>query len=67
MVELVANAEGWLWSEHLESWLVSDQAYLRLYDRHHQLRLTGEEALAQRAEVLAEKLRSLGVNPDESL
>ena len=40
MVDMVANPAGWLWSEHLESWLVPDQAYLRLYDRHHQLRLT---------------------------
>ena len=60
MVEMAANAEGWLWSEQLESWLVPDQAYLRLYDRQYQLRLTREEALA-------EKLRSLGVNPDEGL
>lgn len=58
MVEMPANQDGWLWSEHLESWLVPDQSYLRLYDRQHQLRLTGEEALA-------EKLRSLGVDPDE--
>ena len=32
--------------------------YLRLYGVNNQQRLTGEEALAQ-------KLRSLGVNPDE--
>jgi Uma2 family endonuclease len=65
MVEMLPNSEGWLWSEQLESWLVPDGAYLRLYDRDHQLRLTGEEAQAQRADVLAEKLRSLGINPDE--
>ena len=114
MVEINANATGWLWSEHLESWLVPDQIYLRLYDREHKMRLTGEEAQARRAEevgeliedalervekaikradeafkqaeevtkqaekatkqaeeatrhaqVLAEKLRSLGINPDE--
>ena len=65
MVEIVANREGWLWSEQLESWLVPDGAYLRLYDRGHQMRLTGEEAQAQRAELLADKLRSLGINPDE--
>lgn len=79
MAALTPTAAGWLWSEQLESWLVPDQAYLRLYDRHHQLCLTGEEAEAQRAEVaeeraeeaikkaeaLAEKLRSLGINPDE--
>ncbi len=93
MVEMGANREGWLWSEQLESWLVPDETYLRLYDQDHQLRLTGEEAQAQRAEIaagqveaaaeqakaaneraevairqaeaLAEKLRSLGINPDE--
>jgi len=72
MVEIAATSTGWLWSEQLESWLVPDQAYLRLYDRHQQVRLTGEEAQtqraeaeAQRAEALAEKLRSLGINPDE--
>jgi Uma2 family endonuclease len=79
MVEMTPSAAGWLWSEQLESWLVPDQTYLRLYDRYHQLRLTGEEAQAQRAEeaaeraeqaaeraqLLAEKLRSLGINPDE--
>ena len=65
MVEIVAASTGWLWSEQLESWLVPDQAYLRLYDRHQQVRLTGEEAQTQRAEALAEKLRSLGINPEE--
>jgi Uma2 family endonuclease len=107
MVEIIANEAGWLWSEHLESWLVPDQIYLRLYDREHKMRLTGEEAEARRAEdavelaeeaheraedafkqaematkqaeeatkqaeeatkhaqVLADKLRSLGINPDE--
>jgi len=53
MVEMEANREGWLWSEQLESWLVPDEAILRLYDRDHQLRLTGEEAQAQRAEIAA--------------
>ena len=79
MVEMVANRKGWLWSEQLESWLVLNEAYLRLYDRDQQMRLTGEEAQAQRAEIeaeraeaairkveaLAEKLCSLGINPDE--
>ena len=60
MIEMTANPEGCLWSNQLASWLVPDQTYLRLYDRQYQLRLTREEALA-------EKLRSLGVNPDESL
>ncbi len=79
MVPLVADPQGRLWSEHLESWLVPNQASLQLYDRHYQLRLTQAEAEAQRADAaaqkadaatrraqaLAEKLRSLGVNPDE--
>ena len=72
MVEIPANEAGWLWSEHLESWLVPDHIYLRLYDREHKMRLTGEEAQTRQAEeatkyaqVLAEKLRSLGINPDE--
>lgn len=96
-----------MWSEQLESWLVPGGAYLRLYDRAWQLRLTQTEAeikksetlsiLAEaerqraeaerqqkeaerqraeaekrradaeqrRAEALAEKLRSLGVDPDQ--
>ena len=53
MVEMGANREGWLWSEQLESWLVPDETYLRLYDQDHQLRLTGEQAQAQRAEIAA--------------
>ena len=107
MVEIPANAAGWLWSDHLESWLVPDHIYLRLYDREHTMRLTEGEAQARRAEeaceqaieerkraeeaceqateerkraeeatkraeeatkqaqVLAEKLRSLGINPDK--
>ncbi len=58
MVEMGANREGWLWSEQLESWLVQDEAYLRLYDQDHQLRLTGEEAQAQRAEIAAEQAKA---------
>jgi hypothetical protein len=72
MRRLVPNKRGRIWSEQLDSWLMPDGSYLRLYDRHNQLRLTGEEAQALRAEaeahkvaILAEKLRSLGINPDE--
>ena len=79
MVPLIANHEGWLWSEQLESWLVPDGIYLRLYDRDHQMRLTEAEAQAQQADIeaeraeaalrkaqaLAEQLRALGINPDE--
>ncbi|NWJ97120.1 MAG: Uma2 family endonuclease [Chloroflexi bacterium] len=35
---------GRLWSNELESWLVPDKYYLRLYDRQNQLRLTRAEA-----------------------
>lgn len=50
---------------YLDSWLVPDEQYLRLYDNHGQLRLTREEAEAKRADALAEKLRSLGIDPDQ--
>ena len=70
--ELFPDEQGRLWSVQLDSWLVPDQMYLRLFDRYHRLRLTGEEAEAQakqaeakRVQALEEKLRSLGVNPDE--
>src|SRR6266568_1262473 len=65
MIALVPDAQGRLWSGHLDSWLVPDAVYLRLYNRNQQQRLTGEEAAQRRAEALAEKLRSLGINPDE--
>jgi Uma2 family endonuclease len=72
MRELSPDEQERLWSVQLDSWLVPDQMYLRLFDRYHHLRLTGEEAQAQarqveakRAQALEEKLRSLGVNPDE--
>ena len=58
MVEMVANAEGWLWSEQLESWLVSDEAYLRLYDREHHMRLTEVQAQTQRAIIEAERAKA---------
>jgi hypothetical protein len=57
--------DGRLWGTKLDSWLVPDGPYLRLYDRDGQMRLTGEEAEARRADILAEKLRSLGINPDQ--
>lgn len=59
LVEIIPNAEGWLWSEQLQCWLVPDGRYLRLYNRQHRLCLTEIQALA-------EKLRALGINPDES-
>src|SRR5260370_21394719 len=44
MVEMGANSEGWLWREQLESWLVTDESYLRLYVLEHHLRLQGEHS-----------------------
>ena len=100
MHPLPLEPDGRLWSRHLESYLVPDRAYLRLYDRAGQLRLTRAEAEKQRADAeaearraetrranaeaearrvemrraevekqcadaLAEKLRSLGIDPDQ--
>jgi Uma2 family endonuclease len=42
--ELVADPRGRLWSEELESWLVPDDAFLRMYDRQGRRRLTEGEA-----------------------
>jgi Uma2 family endonuclease len=76
---LQARRDGRLWSTELDSWLAPEGVFLRLYDRHGNLRLTEAEAMAQqveteaeareaadrRAQILAEKLRSLGVDPDD--
>ena len=55
---LSVGPQGRLWSPHLDSFLVPDGELLRLYDRQGHLRLT-------QTEVLAEKLRSLGIDPDQ--
>ena len=72
MLALLPNEDGSLWSRELDSFLVPDKQMLRLSDRNRQLRLTEAEAEAaarqaaeRRAEALAEKLRSLGVDPDQ--
>jgi Uma2 family endonuclease len=107
MQEIPVRPDGSLWSQHLESFLVPDKQFLRLYDNTWHLRLTQAEAEAQRAEeeaqarhaaemqaqmeaqarhtaemqaqmeaqarhtaekrveALAEKLRSLGIDPDK--
>ncbi len=64
MIEMTADARGWLWSEQLASWLVPEGEHLRLYDREHCLRLTEAQAeallkeqAAERAEELAERAR----------
>lgn len=88
MREMRPRPDGSLWSPSLDSWLVPDGAWLRLYDSAGQLRLTRAEfadhrAIAaeeqaeieaqrartamQQARALAEKLRSLGVDPDQVL
>ena len=63
MQALSLDARGRLWSPRLESFLVPDEEYLRLYDKHGQLRLTKDEAETLRADVEAaarrtEKLRA---------
>ena len=79
MREIPLHPDGSLWSIHLNSFLVPDGKYLRLYDQSRNMRLTKEEAETNRAEAeanraeaeakrvaaLAEKLRSLGIDPDQ--
>lgn len=80
MKEIQPRSDGSLWSSNLESWLVPDEYLLRLYDNAGQLRLTHEEdawrradaaeqtlKAIQRAQVYAEKLRSMGIDPDQVL
>ncbi|MBV9021657.1 MAG: Uma2 family endonuclease [Ktedonobacteraceae bacterium] len=77
--EMPPGPDGRLWSRHLESFLVPDNDYLRLQVGVGQLRLTRAEAMErlaeaeaqradtekQRADALAEKLRALGIDPDQ--
>jgi hypothetical protein len=65
MRAMPVDVSGRLWSPSLDSFLVPEREYLRLYDRNGQPRLTEAEAEARRAEALAEKLRSLGIDPDQ--
>jgi Uma2 family endonuclease len=65
MHPLSLRPHGYLWSVELDSFLLPAGRWLRLYDRSGQLRLTEAEAATQRARLLAEKLRSLGVDPDQ--
>ena len=57
--------DGRLWSSQLDSFLVPDGKFLRLFDRQGLPRLTREEVETLRAEALAEKLRSLGIDPNQ--
>ena len=100
MREMPVGPDASLWSVHLQSVLLPQGKFLRLYDRQGHQRLTPTEVQARRAEVeatraeieakraeiearraeneakraenearraqaMAEKLRSLGINPDQ--
>jgi Uma2 family endonuclease len=55
-VELYPDEYGRIWSEELQSWLVIEVSYLRLYDAEGNMRLTKDEALeVQTAFIEAEK------------
>jgi Uma2 family endonuclease len=70
---IAPDARGWLWCNSLGLWLGPWEGsiqrismnWLRFYDRDGNLVLLPEEAEAQRADRLAQRLRDLGVNPDE--
>jgi Uma2 family endonuclease len=66
MREMRPRPDGGLWSPQLQSMLVPEGDFLRLYDHQGRLRLTQAEAEAERAHLMAEKLRSLGIDPDQS-
>ena len=72
MREMPVDASGRLWSPSLDSLLAPEREYLRLYKRNGQPHPTEAEAQKQRADAaarrvdaLAEKLRSLGIDPDQ--
>ena len=93
LLNLPLRSDGSLWSPHLDSFLIPDGAYLRLYDSFWRLRLTEAEAEAEarraalhlaeveaearraalrlakaeaeKARTFAEKLRSLGIDPEQ--
>lgn len=61
-VEIEPNADGWVWSEELQNWLVEDGRFLRMYNRAGERLLTGEEEAellrnqAERTEAEVEQL-----------
>lgn len=59
MEEMQLDEQGRLWSEQLQSWLVSDDDYLRLYDSEGQRRLTEAEAREEHEQELEQKTWSL--------
>ncbi|MDJ0597739.1 MAG: Uma2 family endonuclease [Crocosphaera sp.] len=65
--EIMPNPSGLYWSETLELYLGIHQGKLRYFTPEEELILTPEETALQaqeRAEKLANKLRELGINPD---
>jgi Uma2 family endonuclease len=77
MCEMPPLTDSSLWSVHLNSFLASQGAYLRLYDKNRQQCLTRAAAMQTKADALRvdiqvkrikameEKLRSLGIDPDQ--
>ncbi|NEP77316.1 MAG: Uma2 family endonuclease [Okeania sp. SIO3B3] len=66
--EIQPNNQGWRWSEELELYLGVDGEQLRYFTANGQRVPIPQEAAIQereRAERLAQKLRELGINPDE--
>ncbi len=66
--ELQPNADGWLWSQQLKLYLGIHESKLRFFTDEGQLIATPEEAAEQerqRADRLAEKLRTMGIDPSE--
>ncbi|MGI0483625.1 Uma2 family endonuclease, partial [Geminocystis sp. CENA526] len=63
-----ANEKGWLYSEQLDLYLGLHKGKLRYFTPDGELVPTPEESAMQerqKANKLAEKLRELGINPDE--
>ncbi|HEU0000982.1 MAG TPA: Uma2 family endonuclease [Ktedonobacteraceae bacterium] len=65
MREMPPASDGSLWSQYLESRLVSDGYNLRLYDDHNQMRLTGAEEMARQADELRRETDALARQTDE--
>jgi Uma2 family endonuclease len=49
-VAIKPNQQGWLWSNELNSWLVPDEVYLRLYAKEYKPVLTEAETYQQELE-----------------
>ncbi len=65
--EIMAEADGRMWSIQLDCWLVPEGQKLRLYTREGKMLLTEAEAEHRRAERFAEQLRQAGIEPDPSV